>query len=566
MLTNQSSLSRDKSIDVILAENSKKLDKFIADSTKAVKDNDQKIKHIQDTLNRYITVSPTDSSRSSGITPPETSNSPNESTIINESTTIEETVNNALKGWVPPETNEDIENKNDRLSNKSFLRNISNTVAGIDKRENFFWNKEAAKEAWNEKNDKGFSAPILGRITSALVIGLGKSKLFASPLGSFIKFMFSPAGILLMYTIGKLLKKYVWDPYIGPVTLYLKTKIVPIVEETLIYFRGTVIPYLTDKVLPFFKSLFPSYEEIKKSIYDIIDVFKNPSSLFEKIGSILNLADTILAPITNLIKDVYVKILGSFAKITDKLGMKDTTIDILQKQSEMIDSMHGEFKEVSRKTLNTSELGKKYSAVIDMNAALELNKRIKAGLKLSKDEATISKSESYVSMWGEASKPTSEVNKESFDAFLKAERDKTMQLDINTGRYKKSGIKSDEEMVNKARISYESQGISSAKKVLDELSKKKFTNEAEATKYMQQLLTNNEGLSKSADAQNMVLKQLVKMLTEQGLRSEKTQEELNRLSIKAFETKNSTNIMVNNAATSIRNERTMVSSPMMPIY
>lgn len=566
MPKNQSPLSRDKSIDIILEENTKKLDKFISDSAKVAKDNDLKIKHIQDTLNRYVVTKSVDQPSSRGITPPETSSentSNQDESKETSSENISETVNKALKGWTPPETSDDIEERKDRVSNKSVFKALSTSVAGLTKKTtSFLWNQEEAKRGWDTLNKSGFSAPILGKITNALIAGIGQSKLFSSPLGSFIKFLFSPAGILLMYTIGKLLKKHVWDPYVAPMLSFIKTQIKPIVEETLIFFKQKVMPFLTDTVIPFFTSLFPTYEEIKKSIYDVIDVFRNPTSLFEKIGAILNLTDTILAPITNLVKHVYNGILGIFAKITNKLGMQDTTIDLLQKQSEMIDSMHGEFKEKSRKELEESDLGKKYSAAIDVNTALDLNKKIKEGKKLSKEEIAITKSEGYISMWGEAGKNTADANKESFDAFLKAERSKTMQMNIKTGKYEKGAARSDEELVNMAKLSYENVGLNAAKKVLNELSTKTFSNEAEATKYMQQLLTNNEGLSKSADAQNMVLKQLVKMLTEQGLRTEKTQEELNKLSVKAFETKNTTNVMINNAKTDMRVEKSMITTPM----
>jgi len=521
-MASQSALTRKKSVEDILEENTKKLDKFAIDSSKKDAELTKNIKSIHtalDNIKLYVRTalankSPEASPTSSPATPPPP---------VEDTSTKPDKANKIIGAWVPPETSQQ---KEEKKTNKSVLKQISSGVLGLKKSTSLLATKDAIR-----------------------------SMLPTNPFMMFIKALLSPAGILLMYFIGKMFKKHIWDPYVGPVLRFYNDYIKPVIDAAVSFFRDTALPWLKDVAWPFFTSLLPSFEEVKTAFKGFTSIFNSNASFVDKLLAGLNLIDTILAPLTNLIKWANSELLGIIMKVTDMLGMKDTTLSLLQSQNNIIDSMHGEFRDARKKELLDSEMGKKYAAAIDKTSASALNEKIKAGGQLTADEERIVRSDKYKEQYGDSAKNIFDLNRAGFEGYLQIAKTKNENLLGPNG----AGAESAKLVANQAMSAFQATGLKEAQKILGDLNNKTFKSQEEAAEYMKKIVDKNEILARSSEAQNLVLKAIVQKLDSKDPQSEEIKDMIKKLDAKAALTKTNTTLMVNNAISTIKQEKPVIN-------
>lgn len=445
-------------------------------------------------------------------------------------------------GWVPP-TGEETTVK----IKKPAYREQDTTKEFLSK----IWNKVAAKEAYNEKPFGGGKVPFLGKLVNGIVAGLGQSALMQSPYGKIIKFLLSPGGLMLMYFIYKLFKKYIWDPYIAPIVDWIKQTIVPMVGNAIDFIVKSIWPPVKD-LLAWFSKVMPTWEELNAAFKELWTAISSPGSFMAKFGNILlavgNLIDTALSPLTNLIKQGEVKMLMLFAQIMDGLSLiipkalggdkfKAAAASLMGTAQVVVSSMHGsdEYKKEQQTALQQSDIGQAYLAQVDPAAAAELNKKMKTGTYVPTDnEKAILNSTFYKNQYGDVTQSIGDIRKKEFGDQLALT--KSMQPGIT-----------DEEALQRSRKVYENKGLRESQRIISELRSKKTLTEAESQDYMQKLLDDKNAMSRSAEAQQAVLDEIKKMLSEGNIKSDVVKNRLGIAEKQINETRIINNNMINNS-------------------
>jgi hypothetical protein len=398
----------------------------------------------------------------------------------------EDKILGGTNAWVPPTGEETVVAK-ETSSNKGVLSKI--------------WNKLEAKEAFNAKDYSGKKIPFMGALLNGLIAGLSKSSFMQSPYAKFIKFIFTPAGLMLIYFLGKLAKKYIWDPFLGPVVRWVKNVLWPTIQPALIWLKETLWPFI--------KSMLPTMTEIKDAFRQVWDVFTNPSSFIEKLAGVANLLDTLFAPITNLIKMGQVTILTNLAKIMDFMpGGKSAATALMSEAGVVVGRMHGTMKGDQLKKLQGSDMGKKFSAAVNPEIAEKLNAKVKAGFKnFTKTEEAILKSKEYKQKYGDKALSSEEINQREFK----------QQYEMAVA---KNPSMSKIDVAQFTRKVYERKGLGVSADILREIRSKKVLDEQGIQEYMKEILDNNNELSRSAEGQQAVLDELKAMIVKADIKSD----------------------------------------------
>ena len=507
-----------------------KLDKFI---------NDSKIRYDQnkDLMNRFMFEIRTIAGKPTNNTPikePDSSTNQPAPVLPTVPTKTEMPVpksnSESTNAWVPP-TGEESTSKakkpvgEDKDSTKSFLSKI--------------WNKIEAKEAFDAKDTMtGRKQPFMGALLNGIVAGITTSPamlaLMQSPWVKLLKFIFTPAGMMLIYFIYKWVKKNVWDPIytsiIGPTISWIKDVIVPPLMKGL--------DWLTNTLWPWIKSMLPTMDEVKSAFKMVWDAFSSPGTFLEKFVNVLvatgNLLDTLFSPITNLIKEGQVAILTMFAQILDGLYMKEAAASLMGSAQVAVSSMHGAFKEEQQKKLQQSDIGQAYAAQVNPEVADELNKKMRSGnYKPTAIEKEILNSNYYKNKYGDSTLTKAGLNKADLEALVRGNKAKY-------GDQESPAIASKEVMQQ-----YESKGLRTSSRMISELRTKKGMNEQEMQTYMKTILDNNTDLSRSADAQQAVLDELKDMMKKNDVKSDKLNAELAAAQRQVSDTRNINNTMIN---------------------
>jgi hypothetical protein len=186
----------------------------------------------------------------------------------------------------------------------------------------------------------------------------------------------------------------------------------------------------------------------------------------------------------------------------------------------------------------------KYAAAFDKDAADKLNEKIKSGAQLTKDEQLVADSSGYKNTYGDKAKNVQQINTEDFAMLLQQQKNLSSNANENP-----------DVMINKARAALEAPALREAQRILADMNQKTFESSNEAAAYMKEVISNNEILARSSAAQNQVLLEIMDKLKNGVGMNDEVKAELTKLSVRSFETKQNTNIMVNNAISGMRQEK-----------
>jgi hypothetical protein len=455
-----------KDTNDLLESTSKKLDIFIGESKKHQL--------------RIIDILTTISSDAKNIEVKTKYIEPNNEFVQNKSIVTNKNKDNktsdSSNAWVPPTGEETIKTKKSD-SNKGILSKI--------------WNKLEAKNAYNDRGYSGNKIPFMGALLNGLIAGLSKSAFMQSPYVKFVKFVLSPPGLVLIYFLYKWIKKNVWDPYIKPIITWISEVFWPPIRDALIWIKDVFL-----KPLQTFLSMFPTGTELKNAFTEVKKTFNDGNAtILEKIGSIANLLDTLLAPLTNTIKMGNVASLILEAKALDKMGFIKKAAAFMAEAQTTVLSMHGsdKFKSGQLKNLQESDIGKKYSAAVDQKAWEELvARKDKGDTNFTKQEQAILDT-SYDPYKLTTTQKFSKYDNEKLyeEMFARIQKQKP---DERRSEVTKEAL----ELFKKSSLNF-------ASTTLGEIRSKGTLDEQNILKYLQMIIDNNTVLSRNAEAQQAVL-------------------------------------------------------------
>lgn len=530
---------------------------LIKKNLKTVNEAVQNVKEVLKNINYALNIK--EKKPTEPLTPPNSPEVPTTPEAADRITTddIDNSVRESLGRHIPRSIRESTDRARREDNNKEpgFIKNILNKITKIKRADeggdtktiNRFWNNAEAKRALSDTgsyrgHDKVSAS---GALVNSIVAGISNSPLFnpTTKFGMMLKALLSPPGLALLYFIGKLFKKFIWDPYLSPFISWVKTTAMPMLI--------TVKEYIKD-FGKWFNQFLPTWNEVSGVFDNFKKIWQDPSAtIFNKLAGLLQITDVMLAPITNLIKMTMAKFLSWMGSLADKIpGLGDTAISLLQASSNMLDTMietKGGNKKKAKDELLNSEIGQKYKkelTPINADEYIKINEKIKRGEALTDSERA-------------QAKQGPQETQDTYENYLQAQLKKDSYIDPNTGRYvKRNNAITMEEASQNARMQWNKK-MQSPDQVIKEISSKKLNTQSEADQYVKDIIAKQESLLQNGDSQTEVLKALVKMLQEQGKKTDAVQQDLNKFAIDAFHKKQNTIVMQNTVEKNVKTQRSI---------
>lgn len=509
-MSSQSALNPRYKLEDVILDTTKRLDKFIVDSSNNTVIAARKLKHIEEVLNNIslkvlkIAQAPTSDNMS-----PQTIESPtnqfNEGTPTPlSSDEIEQSVRRSLNTWVPPETSEQQETKK---NTKSILKKL------------FTSDKSEKDDVYSTRGRRSMYTvdqytPLLGKMVNGITTSLAKSVFAKSPVAKILKFILSPQGLVVIYLIGKLLKKYVIDPVWDSVVKFIDP-----IENVL------------NKVLEFL----PSFDSIKKAASELSEIFFDKNATFtDKLIKALNLNSILFSPITDFFAYIQGTLLIMLAGAADKFKLRGPAVSMLQAEQEIYERMNVEhWKKKLKAEERSSGLVVQYAEVFDKDKEIDLVNKIREGVELSGEQQAIAESANFKNRFNNVSlQSISERNRSYYEELKQYEKNVGINLSrirkLNSTDFSADAISPDQ----RATLMMEHSGKEAKSKLTAELKNMKFGTEQEILSYLTQLLIKHENLTRSSSAQEEALKEVANVLIEQDKMTDSIRTKLDNVSSK----------------------------------